>query len=304
MIMDPKIKAFIEVASSGSFSKAADSLGVSQPAVSKNIRELELLLGLRLFDRNSSCVSMTESGKLFYSHALKIAGDFDSMEKDMELLRAGLSGKLMLFSGSSLMSIVAVPLAASFSGRFKNVEMEIVQGTPEDLAGSVADGNNALGIFYEIETGEKLNNVVFSKEKFVIVCGVFDNAPFPLESKDNLIDPEDLDGVPFVMGHSPSPEALLFEKMFPVSGTRPDISVRLDREDCIKKYIMNRPGCCALLPRMCCAGEISEGFLKEFFVRGLEEQNICFSYAYGSLVPLMEGFIKYAENYRRDSLLL
>lgn len=73
MLEDKRLKVFAAVVESGNFTAAASSLGLSQPAVSQNISELEKDLGVRLFDRSTRGeVRLTEQGRLFEGYARQI----------------------------------------------------------------------------------------------------------------------------------------------------------------------------------------------------------------------------------------
>ena len=83
MTTDNRLKIFVAVARSGSFTRAARSLGCSQPSVSQNIAQLESDAGCALFERGRGSVSLTASGKLFYSYAQRILSMYERL--DMEL---------------------------------------------------------------------------------------------------------------------------------------------------------------------------------------------------------------------------
>lgn len=72
MLEDFRLKVFVTVAKEGSFTKAAAALGVTQPAVSQNIADLEKMTGNRLFDRLRGEVVLTPQGKLFMEYADRI----------------------------------------------------------------------------------------------------------------------------------------------------------------------------------------------------------------------------------------
>ena len=72
MIDDSRLRVFLAVAETGSFTRAAEMLGISQPAVSQNIAELENNIGARLFDRSRHSVSLSAKGDLFMLYARKI----------------------------------------------------------------------------------------------------------------------------------------------------------------------------------------------------------------------------------------
>lgn len=77
MLEDYRLKVFEKVAELGSFTKAADALRISQPAVSQNISELEKSLAVRLFERKRGDVSLTEQGRLFRKYALQILHGYE-----------------------------------------------------------------------------------------------------------------------------------------------------------------------------------------------------------------------------------
>lgn len=76
MLEDYRLKVFAQVAQTGSFTKAAEALSISQPAVSQNVSELERQLGITLFERRRGEVALTEQGKLFLKYAERIIEDY------------------------------------------------------------------------------------------------------------------------------------------------------------------------------------------------------------------------------------
>ncbi len=79
MLEDFRLKVFMTVADRRSFTKAAAELGISQPAVSQNIAELEKAAGARLFDRLRGEVAITPQGEIFHAHAEKILASYESL---------------------------------------------------------------------------------------------------------------------------------------------------------------------------------------------------------------------------------
>ncbi len=79
MLEDFRLKVFMTVAGERSFTKAAAVLGISQPAVSQNISELERVMGLKLFDRLRGEVAITPQGKMFSIYAQRILASYEDM---------------------------------------------------------------------------------------------------------------------------------------------------------------------------------------------------------------------------------
>ena len=87
MTTDNRLKIFVAVAQSGSFTLAARSLGCTQPAVSQNIAQLESETGCALFERGRGSVSLTPSGRVFFSYAKRILSLYESMTRELADLR-------------------------------------------------------------------------------------------------------------------------------------------------------------------------------------------------------------------------
>lgn len=79
MLEDFRLKVFITVSQTRSFTEAARLLGISQPAVSQNISELEKQAGAQLFERKRSEVTLTEKGKIFHAFARKILNTYEDL---------------------------------------------------------------------------------------------------------------------------------------------------------------------------------------------------------------------------------
>ena len=81
------LRSFIAVAAKQSFSEAAANLFLSQSAVSKQIRSIEELICVSLFDRNAHSVKLTQAGEKFFSYAAKIVEQYDEMLESMRDFR-------------------------------------------------------------------------------------------------------------------------------------------------------------------------------------------------------------------------
>lgn len=87
-MIDTRLKVFRSVATHLSFTKAANELFISQPAISKHIQELEKEYGVRLFDRIGNRIQLTRAGQLLLDHACKIIDAYQNLDFDMKKLTA------------------------------------------------------------------------------------------------------------------------------------------------------------------------------------------------------------------------
>ena len=119
------LQAFTAVAESGSFSDAAETLHITQPAVSKRIANLEAELGAKLFDRISRKVSLTEAGRALLPQARKILADMESSKRSIRELSGSISGPLSMAISHHIGLHRLPPLLREFSRRHPDVRLDI-----------------------------------------------------------------------------------------------------------------------------------------------------------------------------------
>jgi DNA-binding transcriptional LysR family regulator len=137
--------AFYEVARAGSISAGAERLHVSQPAVTREVRELEDRLGIVLFDRLPRGVALTEGGKLLYEYASRIFTLADTAEKELAEL-AGLGSGHMKIGASGTLGVFFVPEAiAAFNARHPRVAIDLTVTNTERVEAGLHDLSFTIG---------------------------------------------------------------------------------------------------------------------------------------------------------------
>ena len=114
-VSDFRLKAFYSVAKNLSFTKASQELFVSQPAITKHIRELESLYQVRLFNRMGNKISLTEAGTVLLEHFERILTEYRRLEYDIHLLHKAYAGELRLGALSAIAPYLRPPVLAPFS---------------------------------------------------------------------------------------------------------------------------------------------------------------------------------------------
>jgi LysR family nitrogen assimilation transcriptional regulator len=127
--MDLKqLEYFRHVAELGSFTRAASFLSVVQPALSRQVRQLETELGQNLFERNGRGVVLTEAGTRLLEHARGILTQVGRARQELEDQRNGDSGHFTLGLPPTLGRSVTVPLVKAFDRRLPNAQLATVEG--------------------------------------------------------------------------------------------------------------------------------------------------------------------------------
>lgn len=142
----PSLKAFVAVAESGSFSRAAEQLFMTQPAISKRIAALEDDLGAPLFDRLGRAVQLTESGRLFLTSARRILTDIDISREEVLSLSRSVGGRLRLATSHHVGIHRLPPVLKSFTQAHPQVELDLLFMDSELACSEVANGHIELAV--------------------------------------------------------------------------------------------------------------------------------------------------------------
>ena len=127
--MDLKqLEYFVHVAELGSFTRASAFLSVAQPALSRQVRTLEVELRQALFERNGRGVTLTEAGKRLLAHGRGILQQVERARQDMEDERGAASGHLAIGLPPSVSRVLTAPLVAAFRRRFPKATLTVVEG--------------------------------------------------------------------------------------------------------------------------------------------------------------------------------
>ena len=139
---------FVHVADARSFSKAADLLSIAQPAVSRQIRALEVELRQTLFLRNGRGVTLTPAGTRLLAHARGILQQVQSARADLDETRSAPVGRVALGIPPTVGRMLSGPLVAEFRARFPRADISIAEGLTVHILEWLALGRVDLGIVY------------------------------------------------------------------------------------------------------------------------------------------------------------
>jgi DNA-binding transcriptional LysR family regulator len=188
------LRYFLAVAETLHFGKAAATLGIAQPPLSQQIKNLERILGYALFDRTTRGVRLTRVGQFFVERARQTLA---KMRDDVQMTRrlgAGKEGVLNVgFSGSAMLT--ALPKAIeSYRRMFPNVELQLRELVTAEQIPALLDGSLSLGFLRDGEPTSGLAIEPILRETFVVVLP----AAHKLAKKKRAILPVELKDEPFV----------------------------------------------------------------------------------------------------------
>jgi len=257
-----ELQVFLTVAREGSFSRAAERLYRTQPAVSLAIRKLEDGLGQPLFVRGARPVRLTDAGTLLRDYAERLINLRDEVKKSLTELSGLNRGELSL--GVNESSIHALlPALGEFRKLHPGIQIRVHRMFSRDIPHEVLNYRLDLGAVSFVPREAQLQAMEILKDELTLVV-----PPKHALAKRKEIDVSDLANENFV-GHSvESPFRRRVIELFGRNRTTLNMPIEMPTIESIKRFVQMGMGV-AIVPRMCVAWEIDRGWMKEVKVRQL-----------------------------------
>ncbi|WP_051018081.1 LysR family transcriptional regulator [Pseudomonas fluorescens] len=177
------IASFIKVVEAGSIVGAAKTLGVSAAAVSQTLNRLETHLGVRLLQRTTRSMALTENGALYYEKVRRIAADLESAQSAIVGDESELQGRLSIASTSAFGRHVLAPLLASFAALHPRLLVEL--STTNGKINHIQDGIDlSLRIKPQLEDGIVARRIVSLPFIFCAAPAYLERAGVPQSPQD------------------------------------------------------------------------------------------------------------------------
>ncbi|MEL6809218.1 MAG: LysR family transcriptional regulator [Pseudomonadota bacterium] len=255
MIENKHIRSFLQVLDLGSFSKAARSLNIAQPALSQHVQKLEDQLGTKLLDRSSRGVTPTPDGREFGRRAREILSLVDGTERRFRAEDKDLFGEVRLGLPGSVCPVLAPELLVQARTRFPDVTLVITELMSGDLAGFLQEGRIDAAVLFNVQETDDYTSEPLLVEKLHLI-----GAPASPLLRAGEVEAAALQGVGLVGTYPPHGLRLLLERWssefelplhFQFEADAPSVLVRLAA----------RGDCHAIVAKAAIAHEIDSGLL-------------------------------------------
>lgn len=164
-----QLRAFKAVAETGSFTKAAEQLHITQSALSGLIKEFENLLDLRLFDRTTRMLSLSIAGQHIYPMVTRILYDVENMMIEVGRLKALESGSVKVAVSQQLAAAIFPKVMAEFVEKFPNIKVVLEDCSVDTVIKAVDTGTVDFGIGPRREIGDSLSCEMLLDLPFYVV---------------------------------------------------------------------------------------------------------------------------------------
>lgn len=192
--MDYRDSVFISVAENLSFSKAANDLHISQPAITRHIKELEERYKTTLFERKGNKIYLTTAGEKVYHAFKKISQQYRNLDFEIGQLHHNFSGEFKLGASSTISQYVIPKIIASFHKRYPQIQIYLLNGNSFEMENLLLDNKIDLALVENQSTQSGVQYTNFLDDELIIVTGK--NSVY---AKHDTISLQDLTQIPIVL---------------------------------------------------------------------------------------------------------
>jgi DNA-binding transcriptional LysR family regulator len=259
-----QLEHFLAVVDEGSFTRAAERVFRTQPAVSLSIKKLEDEIGAPLFARDTPELSLTTEGKALVESARRLVQLRDDTVRQLRKIRSISSGVLSIAAHESAAVYLLPKPLREYLKSFPEIKVGIQRSRLEDIPGRVMDREVDIGFVKEKPSIGGLRSVLVHSDSLVLIA----SPRHPLARRPGL-SIKDLAGEPFILHHNCSTTEQNILRMFHAHTVRCNIAAEMWSFENVKEFVRNDLGL-AIIPGICVVQELQAGTLSCLALRELD----------------------------------
>lgn len=261
-----QLRTFQKVVFTGSFTKAARELFITQPAVSQQIKALEDTYRIKLFNRKGKTIQLTSEGEALYTKIDFLLNEVKDIEKLFEDLSELYIGRINIAS-TAIFSTYFLPKAmGSFNKKYQGIELELHTGNSHKVITKLLEGSADFGFGGVVKPEPDIQYTMIHQEPFVLVVG----AEHPLAEHGQIVV-EDLKPFPFIWREHGTLIRQKMEEM--LGGSQATVIfnnvIEVQNVETVKRLVEEGYGV-TIIPEVAVRREITAGWLKEVDLAGLD----------------------------------
>ncbi|MEW6408870.1 MAG: LysR family transcriptional regulator [Nitrospirota bacterium] len=283
------LRTFYVLAKKGSFSRTAEELCVTQPAISIHIKTLEDYYGVGLFDKVDKKYVLTEAGKALYHYTERIFNLIDESKRTLSGFIDFQRGSLSLGASSNIGVYILPCLLGDFKNIFPKINIQVSIGNTKTIEQKILNNEIDIGL---VEAQIRSPEVVIEhwrEEKLVLVTSP--KHPFVKLKK---VKPSQLTGEPFIVGERGSGTRRVLQDKIPSIVDHLKIFLELGSTEAVKKAVEENLGV-SIVGENTVTRELKSGSLKSIQIDGVElKKKYNIIYLKGKIfTPVIKEFINY-----------
>jgi LysR family nitrogen assimilation transcriptional regulator len=245
--MDLKqLEYFVRVAEMGSFTRASISLDVAQPALSRQIRLLEVELRQNLLTRNGRGAIPTEAGKLLLEHGRGILHQVALTREELSASRGSLAGKVSIGLPPSLSKLITVPLVQEFKQHLPQAQLTLTEGFSVLMHEGLRVGNLDMAVLYNPDQSSDLEMSTLHEDELALISPA---ASSPAKARSRVaakgpstVNLRDVAELPLILPSRPNAFRILLEGEMMTIGKRPNVILEVDGLNAILNLVQEGLG--------------------------------------------------------------
>jgi DNA-binding transcriptional LysR family regulator len=254
------LQVFLTVANEKSFSRAAEKLFRTQPAISLAVQRLEQELGEKLIDRSGKDLILTDAGRSVLEYARRFQSLQLELENSLAELRDNSAGRLIVGANEST-TLYLLEHIEKYRELYPKVKVQIRRSLSSKLPNELLDGNLELGVISYDPSDERIKSKVIYTDSLAFIV-----SPKHRLAHRKSVPLTDLGGETFIAHNVLSPYRDVVLREFQSHKVPLRMEVEMPTIETIRKLVQNDVGV-AFLPRMCVEQEIAQGLLCEVKVK-------------------------------------
>jgi len=253
------LRVFLSVANEKSFSRAAEKMLRTQPAISLAIQRLERELGEKLIDRSAKDLLLTDAGRIVLEYARR----FENLEREMETalaeLRDNSAGRLIIGANEST-SLYLLKQIQAYRHLYPKVRVQVRRSLSSRIPAQLVDGDLELGMLtYDPADDRLISSVIYTDHLAFVV------SPLHRFADREAVSITELGMENFIAHNVVSPYREIVIREFQRHKVPLNMDVEMPTIETIRKLVQRNEGV-AFLPRMCVEQELEQGTLREIRV--------------------------------------
>ena len=290
-MIDTRLKVFRSVATHLSFTKAANELFISQPAISKHIQKLEAAYHVRLFDRLGNRISLTQAGRLLLKHSDVLAADYQRLDFEMNRLRQRVSGGIRIGASTTISQYELPQMLANFLKAYPQTDVSVISGNSREIEAALMDGKIDIGLVEGIVRQPPCKYSFLMKDELVAIV----RSGHPLTQRGSITI-GDLCKQPLVLREMGSGTLDVFErelKRHQLTLADMNVKLYLGSTESIKRFILHS-NCMGIISIRAVRKEVLEGELKVIEIEDMKlERDFVFVEKHGESGQLVNIFKRF-----------
>ena len=283
---------FHTVAQSGSFTRAARELDITQPAVSIQVKELERSLGTVLLERRRRGVGLSDTGETVYGYTKRIFSLADEMRLAIQDIESLQSGRLTIGSSSTPGEYILPVAIGVFKERYPKIEVALSISNTQELVEKILDRELDMGMAGDVVEMDGLRSFTYVNDEVALVA----SATHKLALKSGRLSLRDIADEPFIMRERGSATRKAAMDALREKGIEPKVAMELGSNEAVKRAAAAGLGLGAL-SKFSLGPDLAAGYLRVLRVSGwrCERPLTVFYRNDGHMTTVQEAFLKLLE---------